>query len=167
MPLRLIEATEEHRPLLERMLQLYLHDLSEFADTEPDKFGVYCKDHALSEEGRGDLCSFLILLRGKPAGFACFRPVRSHSSEPARLLEDYFVLRSYRRLGIGEEAARMLFDQIPGRWEIEIPDQNDVARSFWRQVMRRYTLRRFRELRSPSNKGIVFEFTSPPSDPIA
>jgi len=163
MPLRLIEATEENRPLMERLLQLYLHDVSEYTNTEPGHNGVYCLCdwHKYWEDSA--FKPLLFMLRGKPAGFVLVRHCEAQGTTQ-HLLSDLFVLRCYRRLGIGEEVARMVFKLYPGRWEIEVVDENDAARTFWRLVMRRYTIRRYKELRSNNKNAVVFEFNSPPFD---
>ena len=52
---------------------------------------------------------------------------------------EFFILRRYRRQGIGERAARMLFDHFPGRWTVYTFPQNIAARAFWHGVIGRYT----------------------------
>lgn len=161
MPLRLIEANEENRPLFERLLQLYLHDVSEFSNAEPHDDGLYCYrdcDDFWSDENK---FPFLFMLRGKPAGIILIKSEALNSGATQYEFCDLFVLKCYRRLGIGEEIARMVFGQYQGRWQIRVVEQNDVARSFWRQVMRRYTFRRYRELRADADGGVLFEFDSP------
>ena len=161
MPLRLIETTDEIRPIIERLLQLYLHDISEFSSTEPCDGQYFYKDWQ-SYWSDPSFKPFVFVLRGKPAGFVLIRKKQFQVGEFQHQICDLFVLRCYRRLGIGEEVARMVFNQFPGRWEIEVSGQNDVAKLFWRQVMRRYTLRRYKELHASTMNGIVFEFNSPP-----
>lgn len=62
------------------------------------------------------------------------------------LLDQLFVLRKYRRRGIGARVARMLFDRYPGRWEVATVPGNQAALAFWPRVIGDYTGGDFREL---------------------
>ena len=44
----------------------------------------------------------------------------------------------YRRRGVGEHAARTLFDRFPGRWEVATNPGREPAQIFWRRVIGRY-----------------------------
>ena len=74
----------------------------------------------------------------------------------------YFVVRKYQRHGVGECAARTLFDRFPGRWRLGTVMTNTVAQLFWRCVLTRYTDGRCRETveDSPRWRGPVWTFES-------
>src|SRR5678816_2947179 len=111
MPLRLIEAEEEHRPVIDRLVQLYLHDVSEFSGIEPAGDGMFaldCPAEFWIEETKRPI---LIMLRDKPAGFALVNGHVDKKGNDHWRVDDFFILRCYRRLGIGEEVARMVFDR--------------------------------------------------------
>ena len=46
-----------------------------------------------------------------------------------------FVLRKYRRAGIGTIAARALFARFPGRWQVRQLAMNAAATAFWRRAI--------------------------------
>jgi predicted acetyltransferase len=77
-------------------------------------------------------------------------------------MNEFFVLRKYRRQGGGEQVARLLVDQFPGRWEVAELAENTVAQAFWRQVIRRYTGGRFGEIAIDNDRwhGPVQAFAS-------
>lgn len=167
MPLRLVNASHDHEGALAQLQQLYLHDLSEFAGFQPDEDGRFCPSFFVFEDGQ----QFnLVMLRGIPAGFVCFKPRLGVDNQKEFSLIHLFIVRCYRRLGIGEEISRMLFEKYPGAWEVRVLETNEIGTAFMRQVLRRYTFKQFRELSSYDGRHRVFEFQSKPnemfSDPV-
>jgi predicted acetyltransferase len=61
-------------------------------------------------------------------------------------MAEFFVLRRYRRQGVGERAARAAFGRFPGPWEVRERAGNDAAIAFWRRVIHRHTAGRFQEV---------------------
>jgi predicted acetyltransferase len=123
----LVPAAPEQESILANLIELYAHDFSEFHALElgPDgRFGYADLPLYWSEPGRHP---FLIRVEGKLAGFAlvCRRGVVWDVAE-------FFILRAYRRRGIGSEAAHQLWSRFPGRWEVRVMQSNSAALSFWR-----------------------------------
>src|SRR5271170_6730931 len=106
----LLEATSEHEPILANLLELYMHDFSEFLDLdigEDGRFGYPSLPLYWSESGRHP---FLIRADGKPAGFALVKNVPGVSGSGAVWdMAEFFVLRGYRRRGVGKLAAHELW----------------------------------------------------------
>jgi predicted acetyltransferase len=122
-------ATEVDRPVLWRLLQLYLHDFSELEgnDLQPDgefaypHFDVYWTD--------ADRHPFLFEVDGAPAGFALVR------SGPTHDLAEFFVVRKHRRHAVGRRAAVDVFARFPGEWQVRQLDSNPGATRFWRAAI--------------------------------
>jgi predicted acetyltransferase len=72
------------------------------------------------------------------AGFALFRREAGVANAPHHVLLDFFVVPRMRRLGIGGEAARLLFDRFVGQWEISVLTSDVAAYAFWRRTLARY-----------------------------
>ena len=51
----------------------------------------------------------------------------------------FFVMKRYRRIGVGKQGARHIFEQHRGRWEIGQVPLNKPARSFWVKTIAEYT----------------------------
>lgn len=51
----------------------------------------------------------------------------------------FFVMKKYRRLGVGRKAAHFIFGQFPGKWEVGQMPLNQPARSFWLRTISDYT----------------------------
>jgi len=125
---------------LAALLQLYVHDFSEMFGLDVGDDGRY---RVPSTEGRD---AFLVRVDGRLAGFALLaNESRLTGERDVHDVAEFFVLPRYRRAGVGERTARMLFDRFPGRWEVRQRAENARAIAFWRRVIDRYTGGRFDE----------------------
>ena len=140
------EAGPEAVPVLRRMMQLYLYDLGTIDGWNISADGVFGNPEKIerfwTERGRR---SFFIYADTALAGFALIRDEATYAGPGTHEISEFFVLRKFRRLGVGEEAARMLFDLAPGPWELSQLASNVVAQQFWRAVIDRYTGGKFSE----------------------
>jgi predicted acetyltransferase len=122
--------TREQRPVVERLWQLYIHDLSEFRGSMPDGAGLYRPGRLPTYFDDPDRRGYLIYRGSALAGFAL---IRGLSAEP-RVMGEFFVVRAARRHGVGYAAALQLLGLHPGRWEIAFQEANPGAARFWRRV---------------------------------
>ena len=122
---------ESDRPVVERVWQLYRHDLSESRDSLPNADGLFKPGHLPTFFGDPDRCGYLILRDDLPVGFAL---VQGLGFEP-RMIADFFVIRAVRREGIGHAVAAELLRRYPGAWEIGFQEENRGAPEFWRRVV--------------------------------
>jgi predicted acetyltransferase len=125
-----VPALERDKPVIRRLLELNSHDFSEIdgRDLGPHgEYGYRYLDHYwIPSENRHP---FLIDVDGRIAGCVLMR-----AGEPNELGE-FFVVRKYRRRGIGVLAARAVFAQFPGAWLIHEARGNDAAVHFWRTAI--------------------------------
>ena len=122
---------------ISRMLELYQHDLSDVSDQDLDSDGQY--GYPLEKCWFNPRCNALVfLVAGKYAGFALVDDSVS-LQENEHCLTQFFVVKKYRRQGIGSEAAKRVFDLIRGRWEVGQMRRNIPAQAFWRRVINEYT----------------------------
>ena len=134
-------ATANDAPLIENLLQLYLHDLSEAfpIDLGPDGRFAYdtlplywietARRFAFLIRYRATVAGFILVTRGSPA-----------SDDPDVFdVAEFFVLRRYRRSGVGRRAAILIWDRFPGRWIVRVSEGNRGAVPFWRNVIAEYT----------------------------
>jgi len=127
-----VPAGREQQPILANLLELYAHDFSEFHDVEigPDgRFGYKHLGLYWIEAGRHP---FLVRVDGKLAGLVLVKRGSEISGDVTVWdMAEFFVLRGYRRHGIGTEAAHQVWRQLPGRWEIRVMESNVAALGFW------------------------------------
>lgn len=131
---------------VENLFSLYLHDLSEFSELDVDEHGRFLREGALNVWWEREvLFPFLIHADAKIAGFAfvCAAPHVSHGRDYR--LNDFFVLRGYRRRGVGLAAARAVFDRFSGRWEVGWLPANKPAATFWQRTVAKYAPGRFED----------------------
>jgi predicted acetyltransferase len=102
------------------------------------------------------------LAQGKYAGFALVDPFVRIGTE-GQWMDQFFVLKKYRRRGVGHRMAQSVFAALPGRWEVGQMPQNHAAQAFWRKVIGAYTGGLFKEheVRGEGWQGLVQVFDSP------
>lgn len=138
---RLERATPDMAPLLENLLELYIHDLSEIFPVEPGpdgRFGYERLPLYWAEPDRRH--AFLIRCGSRVAGFALATRGSPATDDPSDLdVAEFFVLRAHRRSGVGRRAAFLLWDGLPGRWVVRVSEANRAGLPFWEQTVRAYT----------------------------
>jgi predicted acetyltransferase len=88
----------------------------------------------------------IILKNDKPVGFALVsRPPRNQREQVDFRMAEFFVTLKARRLGIGRDAAQLIFNRFGGTWEIIEFLYNKPAVTFWRSVVTEYTSGKYRE----------------------
>ncbi len=60
-------------------------------------------------------------------------------------MSEFFVRQGHRRLGIGRDAATLIFDRFAGEWEIVQYQRNPGSVDFWRKVVGAYCRGQFVE----------------------
>ena len=153
MEVTLTLAPYEDKPVLARLLELYNHDMSEFYEelrvSEHGLFQYRYLDHYWTEEGR---YPYLIRAGGKIAGFVLVRQV-----DGVFQVAEFFVLRYFRRAGIGAMAAGAAFQKHPGNWEVWHASSNAPAAALWRRVVP------VTAARAEEGSEVVYRFEAPPT----
>jgi predicted acetyltransferase len=160
----LIEAQLAEKSVLRHLMHLYGYDFSEFDGDDVNEHGLFeykRLDHYWTEPGR---YPYLFRIDERWAGFALVQEYSSFpaNTAPTREIAEFFVMRKYRRRGVGTRLARELFARFPGRWEVAEMPQNVAAQAFWRRVIGEFTDGRFEEheLDSEHWRGPVQVFES-------
>jgi predicted acetyltransferase len=138
--LEVLRATEEERPILDNLLELYIHDFSEFHSVSlgPDgRFGYPDLPLYWLEPERHPL---LARIDGNLAGFALVRKVTAiYGDKTVWDIAEFFVLRGVRRRGIGTEFAQAIWLMFPGPWQVRVMQTNQRALLFWSSVIAEHT----------------------------
>jgi predicted acetyltransferase len=158
------QATRADEARLSNLLEFYLHDLSDVFGLTlgPDgRFGYPWLPRFWSEPEKR--FAYLICCRGDLAGFALVTRGSPASDDPDALdVAEFFVLRPYRRSGVGRRAAFLLWDRMPGRWVVRVSQANQAALPFWEDVVGEYTRGQYsvKPFAGKSHAFRVFLFTS-------
>jgi predicted acetyltransferase len=158
-------ATSADATLLSNLLELYIHDLSAaFPNVElgPDgRFGYDKLPLYWSEPERR--FPFLIRCDARVAGFALVTRGSPASDDPNVFdVAEFFILRRYRRSGVGRRAAFLLWNRFPSRWLVRVSEGNRGALPFWEDVIAEFAkgTATERKLPGPPHAWRVFSFLS-------
>lgn len=134
-----IPASQEQQPILANLLELYAHDFSEFIELKLGANGRFGYTHLSSYWKEPNRFPFLIMVDGHWAGFAFVRRGSQISGdENVWDMTEFFIVRGYRRLGIGREVAHGVWQKFPGKWEVRVINRNEKAVEFWRRAISEY-----------------------------
>jgi predicted acetyltransferase len=126
---------------IESVYRDYIDDLAPGMFPSLSEIGHSAADQCAYWFGNPGAHPLIILKEATPVGFAM---VAKHLPS-LRLpgvdfrMEDFFICRACRRLGIGQSAVRLILSRFAGRWEITQYLRNTGAVSFWRRVVAGYT----------------------------
>jgi len=156
-----LEVEDDQKSILRQLLELYEYDFSEYNDQDVNEHGYYgykYLDHYWTDANR---YPFFIMVENKYAGFVL---VNSHNylldDDQGRSIAEFFIMRKYRRKGVGSEAAKQIFDKYRGWWEVRQHGGNEPSKLFWRRVIDEYTAGQFTQMDVSTEKwvgqGIIF-----------
>lgn len=131
-----VEATVSDKPIIGNLIQLYLYDMT--ADLpfpvgrdgrfEYDFFDRFWQHPYLIFSG-SELAGFAFVVNGSPI-----------SNAPDRFfMAEFFVLKAYRRLGVGAFAFSEIVERHHGPWQVGVIDKNGGAGAFWKKVVKPYS----------------------------
>jgi len=129
---KLERVTIELKEKLKNIMSLYLHDMSEFGDDlkvneegifEYEGFDLYFKTE--------DLKPFFITYQGEVAGFVFLNSGKYVPREIDYEVHELFLLKGYRKKGIGNAAIQNLLELYRGKYKIAQISCNKLAINFW------------------------------------
>ena len=129
-PLHVDEVGDDDWPVVERLWQLYQHDLSEFRHSAPDPDGLFQARRLPSYRSGDDSTAYLARRGDVPCGFALVHGV----TRERRLMGEFFVSRSARGRGLAAAFASAVLERHPGRWVVPFQNENPRAAAFWRRL---------------------------------
>jgi predicted acetyltransferase len=140
MNIELVPAAREDSAILGNLFDYYMYDFSEVVglDVADDgRFTPPSLDSYWEDSWRHPL---LARVDGRYAGFALVHQRSRITADPTTWdVAEFFVMRRYRRRGVGAALATRVFDSFRGRWEVRQVFANTAATAFWRSVIARYT----------------------------
>jgi predicted acetyltransferase len=138
-----VEVAE--KPILWRLLQLYIYDFTEFEEMPMDdgaEFTYRYFDEYWAPAKGEQRYPYFIRADGALAGFAMIRSVNGK-----HVMAEFFVMRRFRRSGVGSTAVKLILGERPGDWIIHEHPANLVAQEFWPRVIGEVTDGRFEQER--------------------
>jgi len=149
MKVALTEVKEKDKSVLRNLLELYNYDFSEYDKQDVNEHGLYGYtyfDHYWTLDSRQ---AFFIRIEGKMAGFVMVNEHCYVAKEPGtKSIGEFFVMKKYRRMGVGKRAAKMIFAKFPGKWEVIQHRDNKPSQLFWQNVINQYTKGNFKKVKA-------------------
>lgn len=135
-----IPAASSQEPILANLLQLYAHDFSEFHEVELGNDGRFCYQQLPLYWREPNRHPFLVRVDDKLAGLVLVKQGSEISiNESAWDMAEFFVLRAYRRRGVGTKVAHAIWRRFPGSWEVRVIESNHPAHLFWQRAISSFT----------------------------
>jgi predicted acetyltransferase len=164
MKMEITRVPKARKTVLARLLQLYLYEFSELEGFDVGRDGLFRYGHLNSYWEDATRFPFLISVDAHIAGFVLVNSVTYALAEgEAHSVAEFFILRKYRRKGVGRAAAFHVFNLFPGKWEVREIESNVAGQHFWRKIIAEYTSGDFNEvsLNNESWQGPAQVFESP------
>ena len=158
MPLEIHKARAEEFVALQHMLEFYQYELSDIWEQEADAEARY--GFNLEPYRNSDRFHAHVALEGSQfVGFALVAPAVVSRKEGS-WMDQFFILKKYRRCGAGRALATHVFHSHPGQWEVGQVPGNRAAQAFWRRVIASETDGQFVELQVTQGwwQGVVQQF---------
>jgi predicted acetyltransferase len=160
--IEIVPVAVEQKSTLANLLELYSYDFSEFIDLAigaDGRFGYQDLEPYWTDPNRWP---FLIHVDGKLAGFSLVRNVAQGRGTMWDMAE-FFVMRGFRKRGVGMRAAMETFTRFSGRWQVRVMRTNGPACRFWTRAVHTFagdTFRLWYETRQ-EREWMIFSFNSP------
>ncbi len=132
----LLETGPEQAELIRNLYQFYAYESSDWEQEDVEVDGrFYIHEEHLARYWREPQWSAnLILVDGFIAGFLLIERSELPGID-ALELADLFILKKYRRLGIGRAIASQVLTSGEGAWLVRFYRQDETALAFWRAVL--------------------------------
>jgi len=145
--MKVIKSKLSTKETVQNLMQLYLHDLSEFSDDQINCEGQfdYGEYFHLYWEDK-DRLPYLCIDNDSPIGFALVRKLSKRSFSMA----EFFILKTHRGKGIATLFAHEIFKLHHGQWSVAEIESNLPAQTFWRKTIGLFTDNHYEEVWSSS-----------------
>jgi predicted acetyltransferase len=138
--IEVLPATTEQEPVIANLLELYAHDFSEFSDLKIGVDGRFGYERLPLYWRESNRFPFLVRANGDLAGFVLVQQGSQVSGEAEFWdVAEFFVLRGYRRHGVGLRVAHDVWRMFTGRWEVRVTEKNSAAVTFWQRAVSEFT----------------------------
>ncbi|HKV40796.1 MAG TPA: GNAT family N-acetyltransferase [Blastocatellia bacterium] len=136
MRVEVVPAGLDQQPVLANLTELYAHDFSEISElhlNSDGRFGYPSLPLYWQESSRHP---FLVKVDDTLAGFVFVKKGSEVSGdENVWDVAEFFIVRGFRRLGIGMRVAHEVWRKFPGRWEVRVTQRNQAGLAFWSRAV--------------------------------
>jgi predicted acetyltransferase len=146
MNFTLLQASTEHKIVIQHLMQFYIYDFSEYVNLDVEKNGLFAAYPDLNDywEKGNNKFPYIIKKNDNYAGFVLVKLIGPKERNLFSIAE-FFILKKYRLEGIGKAVAIEIFNLHKGQWEVYQKESNKPAQLFWNKVISGYTNGQFTE----------------------
>jgi predicted acetyltransferase len=136
LTVELLQTGPEQAELIRNLYQFYAYESSDWEqeDVEVDGRFYIHEEHLQRYWQEPQWSANLILVDGFIAGFLLVERSELPSLD-ALELADLFILKRYRRKGIGRALATQVLSSGANDWLVRFYNQDETAQAFWRSVL--------------------------------
>ena len=154
MNLEIVTTDSSQKKTIWNLFQLYCYDSTDWDPEDVGVSGFYALDDGYFSQYwtvpgwsahilkmANNIVGFLLIERSDVPGVN------------APEFADLFILKKYRRQGIGKEVVQRVVVTSGQPWVITVFDDDTAAKAFWSNVFKQFDLSPIRELRDPHGRA--------------
>ncbi len=153
----------EQQDTFAQLMNLYNYDFTEYNNDDVKETGYFYGYYGIWTDDRnhlfirvdGNLAGFVVV---KDGGYKYLDDKNSHN------IDEFFIMKKYRRNGVGSYVAKTVFDMFKGAWEVCQMQNNMPARKFWKTVISEYTDNNYQECGTENEEMVGFIFNNSRTD---
>lgn len=134
--LQIVQKTDKQ--LLFQLLQKHLYEMSAYYKDDFDEEGVYPYRYFDDYFCDPTRYAIFIIQDGNIAGFALLNQYSELGQTIDHAIAEFSILPKYRKQHIAKQAAKQLFQEYSGCWEIKYHKDNHPAANLWMQAVQAY-----------------------------
>ena len=155
MEIILREVKVDEKQTLINLYEKYSYEWSQYNPRDVNKSGLYCDeryDFDCYMQTERKCIAYFIEVDDNLAGFALIYDIPEiEDIEVDYIINEFFVMYKYRRLGVGRKAVYEILDRQKGKWFLYYNPKNISSVHFWNNAINEYTGGTFELIKSYPN----------------
>lgn len=127
--LQLVHKTQKR--ILYNVLQKYLYEMTRYYADDMDDNGDYLYKYFDEYFINPTRKPMFIYYEKKLAGFVLLNKHSYINHDTDNVIAEFSIFPIFRKRGIAQKAAELLYSQYPGKWELKFNLSNISAANFW------------------------------------
>ena len=144
MDVTIERALINEKEVVVSLFNYYLYEFSDLTGSLLNENGTYLRNTSLIDPywAEPNHLPYFIKVNGEIAGFIF---VRYFPDEEELLdIDQFFILRKFKRLGVGSKAFKLCLAAHNGNWLVRVLKENQSGLSFWQNVIGSVTNNNFK-----------------------
>ena len=138
MGYEIVIVDKKEKDKLYKLLQYALYDGSQYIDNDINQeciFEYKWFDNYFTDDDR---YAYFIKSGNEYIGMVMVNENLKFNNN-GKCIAEFLIMPKYRRLHIGKRVAFDIFEKFKGYWEVQPMENNPIAYSFWKNIIKEYT----------------------------